>query len=167
MADELIEFPRTIEVLKRLAEDVKQGYIDTLVRDGHPTKCGKDRLTDTITTKIDVNGMQFSASLNMNYYWQYLEEGTRPHWPPSSAILKWVEIKPVIPRPDGNGKIPTPKQLSFLIARKIAREGTQGTHGLERTKNAVLPIFVDELEKALNEDVGFYLMRVFQADATF
>ena len=179
MADELIEFPRTIEVLERLTEDVRQGYIDTLVRDGHPTQYGRDRLSDTITTKIDVNGMQFSASLNMNYYWKYLEYGTPPHWPPSSVILKWIEVKPILPRPDGNGKIPTPKQLAFLIGRAMAGKspnqkelknpegGTIGTHGLERTKEAVLPLYVDELERAFNEDVGFYLMRVFQMDAKF
>ena len=173
MEDELISFPRTMEVLKRLAEDVKQGYIGTLVQDGHPTQYGQDRLSDTISTKVDVNGTEFSASLMMNHYWEYLEYGTGPgrgraqYWPPSSAIAKWIEIKPVLPRPDGNGRIPTPKQLTFLISRKIHDEGTKGTHGLQRTKDAVIPIYMEELEKAFNEDIGFYLMKVFRMEGEF
>lgn len=167
MADELITFPKTEEVLKRMAEDVKAGYIDQLNVNKHPTAYGENRLSDTITTIVSVDGMKFSASLKMNYYWQFLEEGTKPHWPPSDAIAKWIEVKPVLPRPDGNGRIPTPKQLAFLISRKIANEGTQGTHGFQKTRDAIVPFYVDELEKAFNEDVGFYLMRVFQMNPTY
>lgn len=162
--EDLTDFPKTMEVLKKLAEDVKAGYIDQLERDKHPTKYGQNRLTDTITTVVEADGLSFTASLKMNYYWKFLEEGTRPHWPPRDAILKWVEIKPVLPRPDGNGRIPTPQQLSFLISRKIANEGTQGTHGFEKTREAIVPFYVEELEKAFNEDVGFYLMKVFSMD---
>ena len=168
-----MEFPRTMEVLKQLAEDVKRGYIETLVRDGRPTMFGQNRLTDTITASVSVDGQKFTASLNMNKYWEYLEYGTGPargrdkYWPKSDAIAKWVQIKPVIPRPDGNGRIPTPKQLTFLISRKIHDEGTQGTHGFEKTRDALVPFYIEQLEKAFNEDVGFYLMKVFQMEATY
>lgn len=167
MADELITFPKTEEVLKRMAEDVKAGYIDQLNVNKHPTAYGENRLSDTITTIVSVDGMKFSASLKMNYYWQFLEEGTKPHWPPSDAIAKWIEVKPVIPRPDGKGRIPTPKQLTYLISRKIYNEGTKGTHGFEKTRDAIVPFYVDELEKAFNEDVGFYIMRVFKMNPTY
>ena len=173
MADELITFPKTEEVLKRMAEDVKAGYIDQLNVNKHPTTYGENRLSDTITTIVSVDGMKFSASLKMNYYWEYLEYGTGPargrdkYWPKSDAIAKWVQIKPIIPRPDGNGRIPTPKQLTYLISRKIYNEGTQGTHGFEKTRDAIVPFYVDELEKAFNEDVGFYIMRVFKMNPTY
>ena len=157
MADELMEFPRTIEVLGQLADDVRAGYITQLEKHGHPTKYGKDRLSDTITTEVSVDGKTFTASLNMNYYWQYLEEGTRPHWPPTSAILNWVEIKPVIPRPDGNGRIPSPKQLAFLISRKIAKHGTEGSHDFQTTRDAILPMYYEKIEQALAEDIGDYV----------
>ena len=160
MADELMEFPRTIEVLGRLADDVRAGYIDQLKKHGHPTRYGTDRLSDTITTQVEVDGKSFTASLNMNFYWKYLEEGTRPHWPPSSAILNWVQIKPVIPRPDGNGRIPTQKQLAFLISRKIAKHGTEGTHGFQTTRDAILPMYYEKIEQALAEDVGAYVKTV-------
>lgn len=158
--EELMSFPRTVEVLGHLADDVRAGYIDQLKKHGHPTKYGTDRLSDTITAEVTMDGRAFTASLNMNYYWKYLEEGTRPHWPPSSAILNWVQIKPVIPRPDGNGRIPTQRQLAFLISRKIAEHGTEGTHGFETAREAILPAYYEKIEQALAEDVGAYVKAV-------
>lgn len=160
MADELMEFPRTLEVLGRLADDVRAGYIDQLKKHGHPTRYGVDRLDQTITTEVEVDGKKFTASLHMNPYWKYLEEGTRPHWPPRNAILNWVEIKPVIPRPDQNGIKPTNNQLAFLISRKIAKHGTEGTHGFETTREAVLPMYYEKIEQALAEDVSAYVKAV-------
>ena len=168
MEDELMSFPRTVEVLGHLADDVRTGYIDQLKKHGHPTRYGTDRLSDTITTQVEVDGKKFTASLNMNFYWEYLEEGTGPgrgrdrYWPKSSAIAKWIEVKPVIPRPDDNGRIPTPKQLTFLISRKIHDEGTEGTHGFQTTRDAVLPMYYEKIEQALAEDIGDYVYKVFR-----
>ena len=168
MEDELMTFPRTVEVLGHLADDVRAGYIDQLKKHGHPTRYGTDRLSDTITTQVEVDGKKFTASLNMNFYWEYLEEGTGPgrgrdkYWPKSSAIAKWIEVKPVIPRPDDNGRIPTPKQLTFLISRKIHDEGTEGTHGFQTTRDAVLPMYYEKIEQALAEDIGDYVYKVFR-----
>ena len=163
-----MSFPRTVEVLGHLADDVRAGYIDQLKKHGHPTRYGTDRLSDTITTQVEVDGKKFTASLNMNFYWEYLEEGTGPgrgrdkYWPKSSAIAKWIEVKPVIPRPDDNGRIPTPKQLTFLISRKIHDEGTEGTHGFQTTRDAVLPMYYEKIEQALAEDIGDYVYKVFR-----
>ena len=162
MADELLEFPRTMAVLQELAQDVKAGYIDQLTKHGHPTEYGTARLTDTITAEVTVDGHSFSASLRMNHYWKYLEEGTKPHWPPRDAILRWVEIKPVLPRPGRDGRIPSPSQLSFLISRKIAKFGTEGTHGFQTTRDAVLPVYYERISEALSADVGDFLRAVFR-----
>jgi hypothetical protein len=52
--------------------------------------------------------------------------------PPISAIEKWIEVKPIIP--DSRiGKVPTTKQLAFLIARSSGEKGTKGTHALDNT----------------------------------
>ena len=167
MAEELMAFPRTEAVLKQLAEDVKAGYIDQLNKHGHPTQYGENRLSDTITTQVTIDGKSFTASLMMNRYWEYLEEGTGPargraqYWPPSSAIAKWIEIKPIIPRPDARGRIPTPKQLTFLISRKIHDVGTEGTHGFKTTRDAIVPMYIERIGNALSEDVGDYILKLF------
>ena len=175
MAEELISFPATTAVLQQLAEDVKAGYIDQLKKNGHFTRDGKDRLIDTITTKVTVDGKEFVASLNMNYYWQFLEEGIQPAgkfrnpgWKSFPFILNWVKIKPMIPTPPKTLK-PSKrtleslqKSLAYLIVRKRNLEGDAGTHGFEKTRDAVLPTYYDRIRDALAADIGDYLMTVFR-----
>jgi len=162
MADQLMDFPRTAEVLQSLANDVRAGYIDQLKKNGHYTTRGSDRrLIDSVETVVSVNGHSFTVSLRLNDYWIFVEEDTRPHWPPPDAIRRWVEIKPVIPRPDANGRIPSPESLAYLIGRKIAREGTTGTHDLQKTKDAVIPVYIPRIEEALAADISQYIATVF------
>lgn len=168
MAEQLLAFPATEAVLKRLAEDVKAGYIDQLRKNGHWTRDGRDRLIDTITTQVTVDDKTFTASLNMNHYWKYLEEGIapagkfgNPGWKSFPHILRWVEIKPVIPRPDSRGRIPSPKSLAYLIVRKRNIVGDPGTHGFEKTRDAVLPPYYEQIREALAQDIGNYLTAVF------
>lgn len=168
MADELFSFPATVAVLQQLAEDVKAGYIDQLKLNGHWTRDGKDRLIDTITTQVTVDGKTFTASLNMNHYWKYLEEGiapagkfNNPGWKSFPFILRWVEIKPVIPRPDSKGRIPSPKSLAYLIVRKRNLVGDPGTHGFEKARDAILPTYYERIKEALTQDIGNYLLTVF------
>jgi hypothetical protein len=55
-------------------------------------------------------------------YAAYVEDGTRPHMPPPSALLLWVKQKLLI----DNEK--QALSVAFAIARKIAKRGTQGAH---------------------------------------
>ena len=174
MANELISFPATTAVLQQLAEDVKAGYIDQLKKNGHWTRDGKDRLIDTISTVVSVDGKSFTASLKMNYYWQFLEEGIapagkydNPGWKSFPFILKWVQIKPVIPRPPQTIK-PSKRSLESLqkstagaivAVRNI--EGDPGTHGFQKARDAVLPTYYERIKDALNEDIGRYLATFF------
>ena len=166
MAEELSSFPRTEAVFRQLAEEVKAGYIKNLQDSKHPTRYGQNKLEDTITTQVTVDGKSFTASLRMNKYWEYIEYGTGPargrekYWPNSSAIAKWIEIKPVIPRPDGNGRIPTPKQLTYLISRKIHDEGITGTHDFDHAREAILPKYYELIQEALTEDIGDFLWKM-------
>lgn len=174
MANELISFPATTAVLQQLADDVKAGYIDQLNKNGHWTKDGKDRLIDTISTVVTVDGKSFTASLKMNYYWQFLEEGIapagkydNPGWKSFPFILKWVQIKPIIPRPPQTIK-PSKRSLESLqkstagaivAVRNI--KGDPGTHGFQKARDAVLPTYYERIKDALNEDIGQYLATFF------
>jgi hypothetical protein len=44
--------------------------------------------------------------------------GTRPHFPPPSALYDWVMVKLGIPMPAARG-------VAFVIARKISQVGTK------------------------------------------
>lgn len=157
---ELLSFDNTRAVLEELAEEIRTNYRDHLMEEGHYTTLGSElRLVDSITAKVELDGETFVGTLSMNDYWKYVEEGTAPHWPPRDAILRWVEIKPVIPQPDSRGRIPSPQQLAFLIGRKIARDGTEGTHDLQKTKDAIIPFFVERIKAALKEDLSAYIIK--------
>ena len=174
MADELISFPATTAVLQQLAEDVKAGYIDQLNKNGHWTRDGKDRLIDTISTEVTVDGRSFTASLKMNYYWKYLEEGIQPAgkynnpgWKSFPFILQWVKIKPIIPRPPQTIR-PSKRTLESLqkstagaIVAVRNLKGDPGTHGFEKTRDAILPTYYERIKDALNEDIGRYLATFF------
>lgn len=169
-----MEFPHIEAVLREMAEAVKAAYIQNLQANGRPTEKMSawmqshypGRLTDSIETVVTVGNGKFTASLNLNTYWKYVEDGVapagkygNPGWKAFPAILDWVQIKPVIPRPDAKGRIPTPKSLAYLITRKIREKGTNGTHDLEMAKDAVIPQFLDRVEQALQEDVRLIVLK--------
>lgn len=85
--------------------------------------------TASYMTKFD--GKYLTISLNLQYYWKYVEDGTKPHFPPIEDILQWIKVKPVLPRKN-NGKLPTQKQLAYLISRKISKVGTKAYKPLNK-----------------------------------
>ncbi len=157
MADELFQPSALLQVLEDLANDIKENYKDHL--ELHDRIASGDLLR-SISTEVEVNGTVYTVWLNLADYWKYVEEDTKPHWPPKLPIDRWIFVKPVIPRPGSDGKIPTPEQLSFLIRRKIATEGTKGTHDLRDTEKAVLPMYEERLLEALERDTLEYIEKV-------
>ena len=158
MADALFNPTELTALLKQLGEDVRQGYVDKLVKNGRPTT--ENTLASTVKAYVEVKGTTYEVGLELQDYWKYVEEGTKPHWPPPSAILRWITIKPVIPRPDKNGSIPTPKQLAFLISRKISEVGTKGTHDLKETTEALLGFYEQQIAEALGRDCFRYIEKI-------
>ena len=69
-----------------------------------------------------------------------------------------MQIKPVIPRPY-NGRIPSEKSLAFLISRKIAREGTKGTHDLAQARASTMEAFREQLAEALAADAASMIFK--------
>lgn len=155
--DKLIDTAELEKALRELGQDVAAGYASTLLRNDHKAT---GELIDSIRATVDVDGAVYEVNLHMADYWKYLEEGTRPHWPPRDAILRWIEAKPVIPRPGPDGRIPSPESLAFLISRKISREGTKGTHDLEKTTDAIIPYWKERLRDILGRMWGDYIAKV-------
>lgn len=90
-------------------------------------------LVNSIRGIVKQNGKYIVISIQLEDYWKYIENGTKPHFPPVDAIKKWISVKPVLPRPLKSGKLPTSNQLAFLIARKISRVGTKAKPFLKPT----------------------------------
>ena len=157
MAEALFETSNLVAILEDLARDIRENYKEHL--ELHDRIASGDLLR-SISTEVEVNGTTYTVWLNLADYWKYVEEDTRPHWPPKDAIDRWIFIKPVIPHPDARGRLPSPEQLSFLIRRKIAIEGTTGTHDLRDTENAVIPMYEERLLEALHRDALDYIEKV-------
>lgn len=157
----LLDTAELEQVLRELGEDVRQGYMEELLRHDRKATGG---LLDSVTAIVDVQGDVYEVKLQLADYWKYVEEGTRPHWPPRKAILDWIKAKPVIPRPDSKGRIPTQESLAFLISRKIAREGTEGSHDLQKTLDAIMPVWDEKLRVALARMWTKYIREIFYRD---
>lgn len=154
---EIANYENTYKVLQDYAEAVRQAYRDNLVQGRNASK----NLSDTMTARVDVQGNAFAVVLNMADYWKYIEHGTSPHFPPISAILKWIEVKPIIPRPDSKGRIPSSKSLAFLIARKISEVGTEGKPDLQDASEKTFNEFHEALVSAMAQDASRMVMTLF------
>ena len=147
---ELINLNNVMAVLEEYGQAVRNLYQDNLIRSD---RIASGELLNSVDYMVEVNGQAYEVKLRLEDYWKWVEDDTRPHWPPMNKILEWIKAKPVIPRPDDNGKIPTPKQLAYLIGRKISEVGTEGSHDLQRAIDVVNSRFKDKLVYALSQDM--------------
>ena len=168
MEDELLNLENLERVLTEFADDVKANYVQ-LLKDGDHVYTGK--LMENITIHVDSGQGEYVVSFDMEQYWKYLEEGVRgaanptspyknPGWKAYPHILKWVQLKPVIPRPDSNGKIPSVKSLAYLITRSIVENGTTPYGNLKEAKADALNIWRDRISEALGRDFENYIAKI-------
>lgn len=166
---ELIDFTELQKVLQDLANDIRENYKEHLEYNDHFTT--ERKLLDSIRTQVVVGDQAFEITMTLQDYWKYVEEGVQggnnftspygnPGWKAYPFILHWIDIKPVIPRPNSNGTIPTPKQLGYLITRSIVENGTVGTHDLAKTKEGVIPWYKEKIAAALGHDMENYIRKL-------
>lgn len=148
--ENLLELNNFKKVLKEYSQEVVSNYKESLLNDDRKAT---GNLINSINYTISINGNEYDVFLNLEDYWKFVENDTKPHWPPINAILNWIRVKPVLPTENRNGKLPTEEQLAFLISRKISEEGTKGTHNLERTLDALNGFYMAKFEEALMEDL--------------
>lgn len=148
---EFLRLPNTMKVLQEYAVEFRNMYQDNLIESD---RIASGELLNSIEAQVTVNGTAYEVQLRLADYWKYVEEDTRPHWPPLAPILEWIRVKPVLPRPNASGKLPGPEQLADLIRRKIARFGTQGSHDLQKTQETMNRDIRQRLEAAFSLDVS-------------
>lgn len=154
---ELISFTNLERVLEEYAVAARNTLQDKYINKDH---IASGELLNTLEYQIDKGTTSISVSLKLQDYWKYLEEGTKPHWPPVSKMLEYVKVKPVLPSKTYNGKLPTEEQLAYLIGRKIAREGTEGTHALKETLAEVNAKYESLIGEAIYKDLDNAVMAI-------
>jgi hypothetical protein len=145
----MIEFKNLQEALAQYAQAIADKYKTNLESSG---RRATGQLITSVNTVVVVNENEFAIDLNLEDYWKYVEEGRGAgKFPPPDKILEWIRVKPILPTPLANGKLPTEQQLAFLIGRKIANEGFQGTHDLQHTMEEV--DYEEQIQEAMDKDV--------------
>jgi len=95
----------------------------------------------SLSTEVTESAGKYHGKLEGANYTYWLEHGRKAgKYPPIKAIRQWIDDKGIIP--DGISK----NSLAFLIARKIATEGTKARPGLVSdvlTKNRIDQLFKD------------------------
>lgn len=146
-------FENTIEALQRYGQAFVNQYKANLELSG---RRASGKLLESINTTVTIGNNNIQLILNMADYAQWIEEGR----PATSGggdgslydkILEWIKVKPVLPR-ERNGKLPTEKQLAYLITRKIHREGYSGSHDIVKTKFQLENVYKLIIKEALKKD---------------
>ena len=121
-------------------------------------------LYNSLNFEVKIGKQSISLDILLNDYWKYLEYGCKgtetsypdayypAHFPPTKAIEEWIKIKPVTPE-QRNGKLPTQKQLAFLIARSINRKGIEPRFIFRDSVDDVWEQLKDALNEAIEKDV--------------
>ena len=138
--------------IKQVCSDLLERYKQAVKDSGH---YASGDLCNTATYKIKWDGKYFELSFNLEEYWKYIENGTKPHFPPISAIENWITVKHIIPSTN-NGRVPTTKQLAYVIAREISQNGTKATKLLQKTIDGaddLINMLVELIEKQLEEEI--------------
>ena len=157
MEKDALTFNNLQQVLDDFTKDVAETYKSLLLRDG---KNATGELISSIRpmTPELVDGI-FECSLSLAPHWKYVENGRRPgKFPPIDNILDWVKAKPQLARPNRlDRKEISPKQLAFLVARKIATKGIQPGNQLEEAMDIVYARWKDRIDAAITADIEDYL----------
>ena len=149
------------QTLNDYGEAVKELYRRKLRDAG---KVASSDLINSVEYKVRSGESAWTVSLDLAFYWKFVEGGSKgtesspagavykAHFPPPQAIFRWINIKPVIPRPDARGRIPTPKQLSYLIGRKIKERGIEPTPALQDTLDELNAVWTPKITEAFARD---------------
>ena len=157
-----IKWTRLTEVLNEFADAFIQNARNNL--DANQSNATYN-LYNSFEKVIEVGEDYFKVSISLADYWQYLENGRGPgKFPPVDKIKEWIEVKPVNPTPLSNGKTPSVEQLSFLISRKIANEGTEGKPFFEPAKEQTIREFEDKINQAIEEDVSNFILKLVEKE---
>lgn len=116
-------------------------------------------LSNNIKFNLQVNDTVFEIEFQAPSYWKFANYGRSPgKFPPPDKIEDWIIRRKITPYPTKSGKIPTRKQLTYLISRKIAREGFKGSGFLEKSLSEQQDYWEDRIKESIGEDIELQIM---------
>lgn len=164
--DSLVKLNNLRQVLLDVAADAQETYRYQLSIGG---KNASHKLADSAKCYVEHTGTLYEVKIDLLEYWKYVEGGAQgteespvgavypPHFPPAWAIEKWINVKPILPRPREDGRLPSPKQLSYAIATAIERRGIEPHPALQATIDEIYDKWNAQIEGAFAKDVEGWL----------
>lgn len=136
-----MEYTNLIKILNTIGTEIRDKYKEKIKTGAYAT----GKLYNSVQYKVNVTDSSVKLSLNLEDYWINVENGRAAgkKMPPISVIRKWMLNKSI---PDKNG-------LAYLISRKISKKGIKAKPYLRQTKNEVIPNYMDDITKAINQDL--------------
>ena len=148
------EFKHTMKALTEFGQKIVDNYKAELqacnYQDG--------QLYRTLSYSVKMDNSSWLISISLEEYWKYIEYGRRPgKMPPLDVIEKWIKVKQILPRPltlkSGKSVVPTIPQLSFLIARKIGRDGIRPRPFFKQSFEDAKREFLSKIADAVQQDI--------------
>lgn len=99
------------------------------------------KLGDTMDSIIEITDNNISVKISLQDYWEYLDKGTKPHYPPIQAIKEWVEVKNIDISP-------------YAIQKSIGEKGTQPHPFFNDAKDETYRAFEQRIYYAIQEDIA-------------
>lgn len=165
-----MEWKNTKKILddfgKQFIEAYRQGLINKEAN-------ASGELNNSLNYDIAIEDRHISLSIELAEYWKYLEYGCKgkedsypeayynAHFPPVAAIEEWIKVKPVLPQPH-NGKLPTTRQLAYMIARSISLHGVEPRFIFRDAGESVWEQLKDALADAISRDVEDNVNEIFK-----
>lgn len=134
-----LRFEHTQAVLEEYMHILEAKYIEELRRHDHAATF---ELIDSVRTTLNFGTDTIAVDIDLATYWKYVEWDTKPHWAPIAPLIKWATAK----------RLPEPKRFAYAAQRKIAFEGTTGTHDLHNSVQALNQAFYDKIVDAVVQD---------------
>ena len=106
---------------------------------------------------VEVSGNTYKIYLILQDYWKFVEKGRLPgSFPNIGQLQQWIQIKQILPRPMANGKLPTEKQLVYMIGKSIKEKGIPAKPALanaSKKKDVRLNKIKEAVGKSLDKEI--------------
>ena len=119
-------------------------------------------LEKSLKYRLQIKGQNINVSVyakgKASQYFLARENGRKPgKQPPVDAILEWMRIKPIKLRDKESGKFKKPtealkRQVAFLIARKIGRDGIKGWKAFDYAMENIWDEYESKVVAAYEKD---------------
>jgi len=151
------------DMAKRFVELMQSDYrMKRKVGKNFTNAVASGTLEKSLKYRLQIKGQNINVSVyakgKASQYFLARENGRKPgKQPPVDAILEWMRIKPIKLRDKESGKFKKPtealkRQVAFLIARKIGKQGIKGWHAFDYAMENIWDEYESKVVAAYQKD---------------